>query len=100
MQSSSHPPEFTPFSSPSRFKPYLVGAGIGVLSWLAFAIVAQPLGITTALSEVSGAVTGLITGSDFVKTNSYWAKTVPAAPAATVFPAACNWPFPAGHSWR
>ena len=66
-------------------RPYLVGIGIGVLSWLVFAIVAQPLGITTALSEVSGAVTGLVTGSDFVKANSYWAKTMPAWDYGTLF---------------
>src|ERR1017187_9300942 len=30
------------------WSPYLVGAGIGVLSWLAFATADRPIGITTA----------------------------------------------------
>ncbi len=66
-------------------RPYRVGIGIGVLSWLVFAVVAQPLGITTALSEVSGGATALFTGSDFVNANSYWAKTVPAIDYGTLF---------------
>lgn len=66
-------------------RPYRVGIGIGVLSWLVFAIVAQPLGITTALSEVSGGITTLFTGPDFVKANSYWSKTVPAIDYGTLF---------------
>jgi len=52
----------------------LVGICIGVLSWLVFAVVAQPLGITTALSEVSGAVTGLVTGPDYVKATAIGPK--------------------------
>ena len=92
MQNTANSPDqalssaFSPLSVPSSpLKPYLVGTGIGVLSWLAFAVVAQPLGITTALSEVSGAVTGLVTGQDFVKANSYWAKTIPAWDYGTLF---------------
>ena len=33
------------------FAPYLIGAAIGVLSWAAFAVAKEPLGITTALSR-------------------------------------------------
>jgi uncharacterized protein len=66
-------------------RPYRVGIGIGVLSWLVFAIVAQPLGITTALSEVSGGVTALFAGPDFITANSYWSKTVPAIDYGTLF---------------
>jgi hypothetical protein len=36
-----------------RWNPYLVGIGIGVLSWLAFAIVNELIGISTSLSSVS-----------------------------------------------
>ena len=36
-----------------RWNPYLVGIGIGVLSWIAFGVVNQPLGISTALSSAS-----------------------------------------------
>lgn len=84
-QSLSHPLSRPVSSTSSPIRPYLVGTGIGVLSWLVFAIVAQPLGITTALSEVSGAVTGLVTDNDFVKANSYWAKTMPAWDYGTLF---------------
>ncbi len=38
------------------WSPYLVGAGIGVLSWLTFATVDRPIGITTAF-EYSAALT-------------------------------------------
>ena len=34
------------------WSPYLIGAGIGVLSWVVFVVVNNPLGITTALSQV------------------------------------------------
>jgi hypothetical protein len=34
-----------------EWRPYLAGAGIGVLSWVVFAFVDDPLGITTALSD-------------------------------------------------
>lgn len=40
------------------WSPYLVGAGIGILSWLSFATADKPLGITTAF-ENSAALLGL-----------------------------------------
>ncbi|MCW1842829.1 YeeE/YedE family protein [Prosthecomicrobium hirschii] len=52
--------------------PYLVGVGIGVLSWLAFAVVNAPLGITTALSQVAGGAATPILGADAVAQNAYW----------------------------
>jgi uncharacterized protein len=54
--------------------PYLVGAGIGILSWMVFVVVNNPIGITTALSQISGGVTSLAVGSDVVEANKYWAK--------------------------
>ncbi len=39
-----------PADTAARWNPYLVGIGIGVLSWAAFAIVSQPLDLPTALS--------------------------------------------------
>ena len=55
------------------FAPYLVGAGIGVLSWAAFALRNDPLGVTTALVARCGARRG----SDFRRRrrarNPYWA---------------------------
>jgi len=51
--------------------PYLAGAGIGVLSWVVFAVVANPIGITTAISQVAGGLaTNVIT--EAVTHNSYW----------------------------
>ncbi len=56
------------------WSPYLVGAGIGVLSWIVFVVANNPLGITTALSQVSGGVAIPFLGSEAVAHNSYWAK--------------------------
>lgn len=57
-----------------RWNPYAVGAGIGVLSWLAFAVVNQPLGISTALSSASSLCALPALGSGGVAQNPYWAK--------------------------
>jgi len=54
--------------------PYVAGAGIGVLSWVVFVVVAAPLGITTSLSALSGGAVALITGPEAVAANSYWAR--------------------------
>ena len=54
--------------------PYLTGIGIGVLSWIVFVVVNNPIGITTALSQVSGGVASLVVGADVVAANKYWAK--------------------------
>lgn len=64
---------------------YLVGAGIGVLSWVVFSVVNAPIGITTALSEVSGAAAVPLIGAEAVATNPYWAKIVPAWDYGTLF---------------
>lgn len=59
------------------WNPYVVGAGIGILSWLAFAIVAKPIGMSTAISAASGAVATPVMGPDAVAANPYWAKHLP-----------------------
>ena len=70
----------------SRFmRSYLVGAGIGVLSWVVFVVVNAPIGITTALSEVSGAAAVPLIGAEAVAANPYWAKTIPAWDYGTLF---------------
>jgi uncharacterized membrane protein YedE/YeeE len=56
------------------FTPYLVGAGIGVLSWVVFVVVAAPIGVTTAASQVAGGVAALAVGQEVVDANSYWAR--------------------------
>lgn len=58
-----------------RWNPYLVGVGIGVLSWLAFGLVNQPLGISTALSAASSVCALPVLGAEGVAQNPYWAKT-------------------------
>lgn len=59
---------------PGRWNPYLVGAGIGVLSWLVFVIVASPIGITTAGAQIAGGVASLVVGQEAVAANAYWAR--------------------------
>ena len=36
-----------------NWSPYIVGAGIGMLSWVAFVVFGDPLGVTTAYSRVA-----------------------------------------------
>lgn len=59
---------------PGRWNPYVVGAGIGVLSWLVFVIVANPIGITTAGAQIAGGVAALVVGPEAVAANPYWAR--------------------------
>lgn len=78
-------------SSPARarsgvdLKPYLIGVGIGVLSWAAFVVANAPLGITTSLAQVSGGVASLVVGPEAVAKNSYWAKNALALDYGTLF---------------
>jgi uncharacterized protein len=65
--------------------PYLAGAGIGVLSWIVFVVVAQPIGVTTAMSQVAGSIAAPVIGADTVARNSYWAKNAPAIDYGTLF---------------
>jgi uncharacterized protein len=58
-----------------RWNPYLVGVGIGVLSWLAFGLANEPLGISTALSSASSVCALPVMGAEGVAQNPYWAKT-------------------------
>lgn len=65
--------------------PYLVGIGIGVLSWVVFVVVNNPIGITTAFSQVAGGVATPIMGSEAVAQNSYWARNPLALDYGTLF---------------
>lgn len=67
------------------WSPYLVGAGIGVLSWIVFVVANNPLGITTALSQVSGGVATPVLGADAVAKNTYWAKSAFTLDYGTLF---------------
>ena len=67
------------------WNPYLVGVGIGVLSWLVFLIVNKPLGMSTEVSKFSGWFTGIFIGQEAMMENSYWASKTPAFGYSTVF---------------
>ncbi len=58
-----------------QWNPYVVGVGLGVLSWVAFGLVNQPLGISTALSAASSVCAVPLIGSEGVAQNAYWTKT-------------------------
>ncbi|MHC2194225.1 hypothetical protein ACVJF1_006858 [Bradyrhizobium diazoefficiens] len=58
------------------WSPYLVGAGIGLLSWIAFAVFGDPLGVTTAYSRVASLFAVPVIGPEAVAQNSYW-KSMP-----------------------
>ncbi len=57
------------------WNPYVVGAGLGVLSWIVFAVVNHPLGVSTALSTAAGEAAKPILGAQTVSHNAYWSKT-------------------------
>ncbi len=68
-----------------NWSPYLVGAGIGVLSWIVFVVVANPIGITTSLSAIAGGVSAPVIGADTVAANSYWKSHVMKLDYGTLF---------------
>ena len=59
------------------WNPYLVGAGLGILSWVVFAAVDKPLGVSTSLSAAAGACAIPFVGADAVARNPYWARHAP-----------------------
>ena len=61
-----------PFTMKS-WSPYLVGIGIGILSWFAFATADHPLGISTAF-EHTAALTDKAVVPQEEQTNEYFAK--------------------------
>lgn len=71
--------------NPSQRQSYLVGIGIGLLSWVVFVVVNAPIGATTALSEISGAAVMPVIGAEAVQNNPYWAKSIPQWNYGTLF---------------
>lgn len=61
-----------PFTMKS-WSPYVVGLGIGVLSWFAFAVADHPLGISTAF-EHTAALAEKSLVPEIERTNEYFAK--------------------------
>jgi len=62
------------------WSPYVVGAGIGVLSWFTFLLSNKPIGCSTAFARTSGMIEQAITGKSVAK-NPYYQK----------FPAVIDW---------
>lgn len=60
----------------SRWSPYAVGIGIGVLSWLTFLFSAQPVSCSTGLSNTSGMIERLFRGKK-VYEKEYYKKHPP-----------------------
>jgi uncharacterized protein len=71
--------------SAHHWNPYIVGGGLGVLSWIVFAVVNQPLGVSTSLSAASGACAALFVGWEEVSKYAYWTKHVPKWDYGTLF---------------
>lgn len=55
------------------WSPYFAGAGIGILSWFAFATADHPLGVTTAF-ESTAALTQKTIAPELEQTNGYFRK--------------------------
>jgi len=56
-----------------RWSPYVVGAGIGVLSWITFGLMGKALGTSTTLVRWAGLLESTV-DKDHVVGNSYYAK--------------------------
>jgi uncharacterized membrane protein YedE/YeeE len=62
--------------SMGRWSPYLVGIGIGLLSWVAFLLSDRPLGCSTAFSKTCGLIERTFRG-DKVVLQPYYQKVTP-----------------------
>jgi uncharacterized membrane protein YedE/YeeE len=60
----------------SRLSPYVVGIGIGVLSWFTFLLSRKPIGCSTAFARSSGMIERLFRG-DRVLSKPYYRKFAP-----------------------
>ena len=59
-----------------RWSPYIVGVGIGVLSWLTFLLSDKPIGCSTAFARTSGMIERLFRGSKVLE-KPYYKKFTP-----------------------
>ncbi len=55
------------------WSPYVVGVGIGVLSWITFGLMDKALGTSTTMVRAAGAIEGAV-ARDHVESNAYFAK--------------------------
>ena len=58
-----------------RWSPYVVGIGLGVLSWITFALMGKALGTSTSMVHASALVCS-VAGEDYVQANTYYASTI------------------------
>ena len=56
-----------------QWSPYAVGTGIGLLSWVTFALMNKALGVSTTFVRTAGTVEGLVS-EDHIRSNAYFAK--------------------------
>lgn len=68
-----------------NWSPYLVGVGIGVLSWVVFVVVANPIGMTTAMGQIAGGLAAPVIGAETVAENAYWKRNVMKLDYGTLF---------------
>ena len=62
-----------PILSQSRWSPYWVGAAIGILSWITFALMGKALGVSTTFVRAA-ATAEKIVASEHVASNEYFVK--------------------------
>jgi uncharacterized membrane protein YedE/YeeE len=55
------------------WSPYVVGAGIGVLSWITFAVMDKALGVSTTMVRAVGAAERVV-APEHVESNAYFTK--------------------------
>ncbi len=67
-----------------RWSPYIVGVGIGVLSWITFAFMGKALGTSTTMVHASGLVCG-VASSDYVANNAYYTSELNPAKGKMMF---------------
>ncbi|MCA9285406.1 MAG: YeeE/YedE family protein [Phycisphaerales bacterium] len=73
-----------------RWSPYLVGAGIGVLSWATFYFMGKALGTSTSFVGAAGAIAGAV-APEHVAANAYFVKEYGAKAGATGFKPVFDW---------
>ena len=54
-----------------QWSPYIVGIGIGILSWFSFLISDKPIGCSTAFTRTSGMIERLFSGKRVLEKNYY-----------------------------
>ena len=64
----------------ARWSPYVVGVGIGVLSWITFGLMGKALGASTTFVRAAGAIEGVV-APEHVQNNAYFAKYLVGKPA-------------------